>query len=116
MRIPSASASLVAGGRHHLAAARNLASHEALMIGFDRCKVVEVVDHDTQRFAQPRLRMVGAQVDAFQARAVVQMKARYRIAERRCALPREKDRSAAAKEALLVVTIPPSPVLTRCAI
>src|ERR1700724_461778 len=54
-------------------------THEGLVVVLDAAMVVEIVDHDTEGFADRTARGVGEPIDPFEPRAVAEVKARYRV-------------------------------------
>src|SRR6476660_1152624 len=54
---------------------------ELLVISLDRARLVKIVDHQAERLPQALPRDVGEPVDPLELRAVVQVKARHRVAD-----------------------------------
>src|SRR6267154_425126 len=54
-------------------------THEGLVVVLDAVMVVEIVDHDAERFLDRTAHGVAEPIDPLKPRAVAEMKARYRV-------------------------------------
>src|SRR5437868_3210108 len=72
----------------HLPRGDDVAVDELFVIALDRSTHVQIVDHQTERLAQPLLGDVCQPVDALQLGAIIEVKPRHRILRRLAAVGR----------------------------